>query len=384
MSFISFQCYACNQMLRVGADKAGRKAKCHKCGTILTIPISSTVPPTSDTGIASRGATPPPLPPLPAAPSAPPAAREPPYVPTLEEDEPERPPRRRAERLAPLEEGYDEPRPRRRRRRVDYEEEDYEEPERRPDPAAQRWRARLGLLLAFIGSCVLAGAFALYLVAYLLGTIDLIRMISSPQTFRGGTGEAPGILIRVGVIVYLGAALTSITGYVFCILGPTKRGMLALSIATTAVAGVDVLLTLIFKVPLVFGDYAGSARAPSPSGLFGTWFALLIVQLLFSAELILFPLYLRGMCKFVKARWTAGSCMSVMVIGCVYTGARVLAFIFGYITLNMASSIDARARSDPRAMFWITLVLVWIGTLVFLGFVIQYIMTIWRTRAQID
>ena len=44
MSFITFQCYACQQVLKVGEDKAGRKAKCYKCGTVLTVPVASTVP----------------------------------------------------------------------------------------------------------------------------------------------------------------------------------------------------------------------------------------------------------------------------------------------------------------------------------------------------
>src|SRR5262245_11809876 len=43
MSAISFQCYACQQVLQVAGDKAGRRAKCGKCGTLLTIPIASTV-----------------------------------------------------------------------------------------------------------------------------------------------------------------------------------------------------------------------------------------------------------------------------------------------------------------------------------------------------
>src|SRR6185503_14507644 len=41
MSTITFTCYACNQVLKVGGDKAGKKAKCIKCGTILTIPAAT-------------------------------------------------------------------------------------------------------------------------------------------------------------------------------------------------------------------------------------------------------------------------------------------------------------------------------------------------------
>src|SRR5262245_16169129 len=42
MDTITFQCYSCHQILKVGADKAGRKAKCVKCATVLTIPATST------------------------------------------------------------------------------------------------------------------------------------------------------------------------------------------------------------------------------------------------------------------------------------------------------------------------------------------------------
>jgi hypothetical protein len=41
MDFISFRCTSCNQGLKIGADKAGRKIKCTKCGTTLTIPGAS-------------------------------------------------------------------------------------------------------------------------------------------------------------------------------------------------------------------------------------------------------------------------------------------------------------------------------------------------------
>lgn len=40
MELISFKCTSCKQNLKVGADKAGRKIKCTKCGTELTIPKS--------------------------------------------------------------------------------------------------------------------------------------------------------------------------------------------------------------------------------------------------------------------------------------------------------------------------------------------------------
>ncbi len=42
MAFISFRCTSCNQGLKIGADKAGRKIKCSKCGTVLVVPRAET------------------------------------------------------------------------------------------------------------------------------------------------------------------------------------------------------------------------------------------------------------------------------------------------------------------------------------------------------
>jgi DNA-directed RNA polymerase subunit M/transcription elongation factor TFIIS len=41
MEFITFLCPNCQQPLKIPADKAGRKAKCNKCGHPLTIPSAS-------------------------------------------------------------------------------------------------------------------------------------------------------------------------------------------------------------------------------------------------------------------------------------------------------------------------------------------------------
>src|SRR5439155_11258747 len=41
METITFRCTACGHVLKIGADKAGRKAKCTKCGQALTIPATS-------------------------------------------------------------------------------------------------------------------------------------------------------------------------------------------------------------------------------------------------------------------------------------------------------------------------------------------------------
>src|SRR5262245_25087176 len=41
MDIITFQCTNCQKVMRIGADKAGKRAKCSKCGTSLVIPAQS-------------------------------------------------------------------------------------------------------------------------------------------------------------------------------------------------------------------------------------------------------------------------------------------------------------------------------------------------------
>src|SRR6476660_1681317 len=97
MATISFQCYSCNQVLKVGGEKAGKKGKCPKCGTMLTIPIASTVQ--AETPPAPKPPPPAPKPPPMPAPAAyvqpAPAPAGPVYAEPVLDDLPEVPPRRR-------------------------------------------------------------------------------------------------------------------------------------------------------------------------------------------------------------------------------------------------------------------------------------------------
>src|SRR4051794_24472962 len=41
---ITFKCTKCQHVLKIGAEKAGRKAKCPKCGQAVTIPGANAAP----------------------------------------------------------------------------------------------------------------------------------------------------------------------------------------------------------------------------------------------------------------------------------------------------------------------------------------------------
>src|SRR5262245_52779759 len=155
MSVITFQCFACNQVLQVGADKAGRKAKCSQCGTVLTIPVLA--------GAASEGVLPAaslPAASLPAAPVARPVAAPPAALPSaLPPSAP--PPVPAPARIDDVKVIDDEPR---RRRLYDDDDDEPRSRRRRDDdydvrrPVYSKWdKVRIGFLIAFIGLCVVAG-----------------------------------------------------------------------------------------------------------------------------------------------------------------------------------------------------------------------------------
>jgi hypothetical protein len=372
MSFITFQCYACGQRLKVGADKAGRKAKCNKCGTPLTIPAAPTMPeappPSAAITPAPPGLQPPPLPPQPASPEGFPAG---PGVPV--------------EPVVPPDDWEDLPRPRRRRDAEGYDDEEDDRRERGGRPGMDEWqRARLGLLLVFIGACVLAGAFALELVAYLLLTVNVIQVMSpSVPPLSPGTGTATGVLLRVSLFVELAAGVTTLVGYVFCILGPKARGALALAIATTAATGLYLLLALIFKLTWLLGSQlAGGPGLGASWFLF--WFSQLLIQLLFAAGFIVFPLYLRSLALLLGARRDTGWCLLVMLLGCAYAGERLLTYIFWYVTVNSFFTSALLTRQPPRGMIWVTLIFLWLGVFVFGALLVFYILRVWKTRSVIE
>jgi hypothetical protein len=240
---------------------------------------------------------------------------------------------------------------------------------RRGDGGFSIWfRVKLGLLLVFIGTLVIAGAFALELIAYLLWSVELISQLTARGPRQGGGSDAFLTLLRIESLFAVAGSISMIVGYVFAMLGPNKRGTMPLAIATLAVTAVETLLTLIFKVPWLF-------RNPLEMFMgygFGTWFPQVLVQLLFAAEFIVFPLYLRSLSYILKSSKNAKQCLWFMVLSCFYAGERLVTFIMFYVITQQ--------RSDSRALGWIALILLWLGAFIFLAMIIWYPILLWRTR----
>lgn len=282
MSTITFQCYSCQKTLRVGADKAGKKAKCVQCGTILTIPMASAEE--EEVVVAEIE-------------SEPPARTKPPPPPSRsrdDDDEDDTRPRARRKR----DEDDDDDRPRRRRRE---EEDDVERPRRRRDaddydddddrPRKRRrdddedddwdrkktstagWpKVRVGLLLAFIGFCVMAGGYGGQGIGNLL--------------FRVRAPSAGNVIFQLGVVVEVAGVITAVVGFVFWLFVPKKHGLLGFAIACLAVNGSYLLLQFISRLVPALNSFGGGGR-------FGIDDALVIISHVVNGNSNLFS-FIRG------------------------------------------------------------------------------------------
>ena len=239
MSTINFPCYACNQVLKVGTDKAGRKAKCIKCGTILTIPMASS----EELVEATR--------PFPA--KSPQAVKSTPPPPVMDdeddrprkrrrdedEDEDDRPRRRRDE------DEEDEDRPRKRRRdedddddqprkrgrdddddddrgrsrgrgRDDDEEDLDDEPVKKVSGNAQRVKGGLISMWLWISSFVIIGHVVIYAITDFVASQAVNRMLGG---MMGMVGPSP---VGRAIMVFLISAVLASPIVVFMIIGAKK------------------------------------------------------------------------------------------------------------------------------------------------------------------
>jgi hypothetical protein len=237
----------------------------------------------------------------------------------------------------------------------------------------------VGLLLVFIAFCVVAGAFVLEFIVYLISSIQLIKVLTG--SMGDPTGRATLILWRIAFPLAFCGSLTAIVGYVFCVTGPNRRGSMGIAIATLAVAAIGLILTLLFRLLPIFGEefitaQGGGARTSA----FLAWFLVFLPQLLFCAEIILFPFYPRAFGLARKKYWVVGDAGKVVVLGIVYSVVRVLGWI---IILVLISAAESRSQSPGfgKAMGWIFLVLLWGGTVLYILQLIPYLFLLWRTRS---
>jgi hypothetical protein len=401
MGPITFLCYSCQQPLKVGGDKAGQKVKCFKCGTILTVPVASTVPPVPP---ASVPKVPPALPPPAALPAS--AAIKPSQTPMppgvlmaqlAEEPVPAAVPYVRDDppvkaELAPAADDQRDPERRRRRRDRD-EEDDYDDFDRpvRTISLRSSWRkVRMGLLLIFIGACVYAGGYGLAELGVLL---RMCFGFSRPQNLGDWIAMSPAFssasaLYRLGLFVVFGATITSIVGYVFCLFTPNRYSSLGLAIAILATAGVGLLLFMPFRMAGRTFFFVSVFDGPFLDDM---WFGALhritlmqwspggfIVDLLVDgcmlAPFILVPLYLRALARARKERAHAERCWHLMVFSACAIGYNLL---WPLVAMPFAAS-------SSNAVLAVIYLLYYINVGLFIGMLVWFIRTLAEARAAFE
>jgi hypothetical protein len=274
MDVITFPCPACKQVLKIGADKAGRKGKC-KCGAEIVIPSASTPAP------------------------APPAAK-------VDEDD--------EGGIYGLIGTFDVPKTEEKPRKRDEDEDEDEEDEDRKDvrfgtriddgkgatrrPRAPKARTLLnpeqwlkvcsGLNLISIGLWIWLGAMVLREIPVLIGLFSpceyaKVRMRwENPKLYSTLAREGPpedialsktefmyglvtgndaltlGLwILRLSALVLLGASGTLIAGYSMCLPVPPRFGTRGQVYALLTLGSLNVLFTLLFRLLPTFGamDY---------------------------------------------------------------------------------------------------------------------------------
>jgi hypothetical protein len=272
METITFACAACKHVMKVGADKAGRKSKCPKCGAPVEVP--------SATGAGDEEAIQEPrLAPLTPGPDGPAAGEKPAPTPAADDEidggpmtydlkdaaetgrtvftprakfiTPEGPGRRKGKRLAKI-------------------------------THAKQWvRVGLGLQLVAAGMLVWLAAYLLYRVPLVLGLAvgeeyaaqaDLDRLVQSPPEYPGApslnyctyavtliSGNFWGTfmlwLVRFSQVIYLLMYFLLVTGYVLCLAAPQRYGTrLQLGVLLALAAG-NAFFGIFFRLLPMMGLY---------------------------------------------------------------------------------------------------------------------------------
>jgi hypothetical protein len=276
MEPITFRCSACNQVLKVSAEKAGRKVKCNKCNAAVTVPAAEAAAPQpapepapakaktdDDEGgtyvLKDVIASPPPVE----------AKKSDEDEDDEEYDEDEDGPRKIE--LMPKLEGPG--------RRAAAKQRALLEPE--------KWqKVQLGIFIVACGIWAMLGAFVLRQVPPILGifnppeyaelakrwqitrnagdqpvpeNIELSRAEFLIALTTGSDSMSIGlILARVAQVLAVLAGITMLVGYIICLPVPRRFGTHGLIISLITLGGINLIFGIVFKLLPYCGimDYA--------------------------------------------------------------------------------------------------------------------------------
>ena len=215
-------------------------------------------------------------------------------------------------------EDYEEPRPKRRRRRDDYD--DYEDDDDDDDGFESSARAKggmtktrkrkllnVGFLIIAIATCVMAGSFAMSLMAEMFGEIAIAAN-------KFSLAKASRVFFKIAQVVGFLASLGLVTGYVFCLFAPNKHGTLGLSIATLSVGTINMVMWIVFRMVPGFTDgrlYSRNLFAIiGGQGIDAGYVVLLMfLELILFAEFILMTLFMAAVARMQKDKAHRRDCM---------------------------------------------------------------------------
>jgi LSD1 subclass zinc finger protein len=358
-------CPKCQGMLKLPPGTTAKKIKCPTCGTIFSPPAGPVAAPARPAGSSSTLRPPP----------ARPKSAKPDFE--IVDEEPDALPVARVVR--PGAPRYDDDIP------VSREDADYGEMDERTRSRmrkAQLGRARLGILLNFIGIWCMVGA---------LGVMVLFSLLSWT-----GTTVNPDYMVLAG-LPGLANWLLAVVGLSFCIAGPAKFGARGLAIAGVAVAAVNLVLMLVAAQdrPAV---HAFGVRTSSFDWMhvisnmtYLTQFLVILttkgVELdllnLFAgiaelAQLILFMLFLNAIAKNARNSSTAGATTGpIIALPSTLVGLMVIQLLISIIFKN---SSGASIKTYINIMH--VLILLTFGGL--LGVMVWYNLTVNRVKDAVD
>lgn len=216
MSKITFQCYSCSQTLRVDADKAGKKAKCPGCATLLTIPVASTEPEAVE-AIAPQASAPAAVPP-PMKPASAPAM---PVAQAVEDD---------LEEIGPA--------------------------EQKKKKSGNKWLwTRIGLLTMAIAIGIVLLVTLFDQISQLLHMIDQISGMNSSMSSPYRPSDAWRTLGQISGIMFLVVVLPSYAGNGMLLAGPKNNGVLVGAAGAVLLGLLGWLFYLLFHLLPLYGNY---------------------------------------------------------------------------------------------------------------------------------
>jgi hypothetical protein len=251
-------------------------------------------------------------------------------------------PRRR--RLYDDDDDDDEPRSRRRR------DDDYDV--RRP--AYSKWdKVRIGFLIAFIGLCVVAGAYAIELMG------RLIELISYMSGAVGGFNIAR-VFTRIGLILGFVATIAAIVGPVFWLFVSNRTGAMGFAITTLAVCGVYLLFQMVGRLVSAFNPL-GVPRV-----------VMMLTDLLGAAYFMMMGFYIRALAQQLDRSYVRNRGMLLVVLSSIMAGYELISGIIAMSVIGVGGIL---------VLLWI---LFWLGAIIKIVVLVFAILAVYEGKRMVD